>query len=68
MDEKSKAFEKFNKRIQEKMKRLNATPLESKDGLSPNQMYGLLYDTFGETSIVRFRNNVSNETLRNTLE
>lgn len=63
MNEESKAFEEFNKKIQEKMLQMNATALESKDGLSPNQMYGLLYNIFEENSVVRFRTDTSNETL-----
>lgn len=42
---------------------LNNKPLDIFDGLSPNEMHSLLYETFEERSPLRFRDSIENEVL-----
>ena len=41
----------------------NNSPLDDFLGLSPTEIYDLIYDTFGEKSPVQFRDNIDDETL-----
>lgn len=41
----------------------NNSPLDEFLGLSPTEIYHLIYDTFGDKSPIQFRDNIDNETL-----
>ena len=44
---------------------VNNNPLDDFCGLSPNEVHSLLYDTFGDNSLLKIKADISDQTFNN---